>query len=239
MTFPTFLRPALMAATLAAGALASLQAQTPVPPGFTADVHDDLGAGHGAAAKRWPGPSPVFAPDLSDATQKPGSWASNEGILTQTGDGSLWTKAAYGDFVLNLDFRCKEKASSAVIVRCTDTDRPAKAGIEVRILQGDDTEKRVVGAITDCVAPTRQIEIVPGTWYHYTITARASHIKVAIDGEQVADMNLDKWTKAKVNPDGTPNEADIPYKEMPRSGRIGLDNGAKSVEFKNVLIDRL
>ena len=238
MKSSTFLRPAF-AVALATLALSRLSAQSPVPAGFTADVHDDLGAGHGLNAKRWPGPSPLFAPDLSNATQKPGDWAWKGDVLTQEGDGPLWTASDYSDFVLNLDFRCKEKASSAVIVRAADIAHPSTDRIAVRILQGDDSEKRVVGAITDFVAPTRQIDIVPGTWYHYTITARAGHIKVAIDGEQVVDMNLDKWTKAHANSDGTPNPSDKPLKDSARSGRIGLDNSSKSVEFRNVLIDRL
>ena len=60
-----------------------------VAPGFTADVHEDIGPGHGAESKRWQAPQPVFAPDLSNAEFKPGSWAWEDGVLVAKGGGDL------------------------------------------------------------------------------------------------------------------------------------------------------
>jgi len=230
----SLLRPALF---LASAAVALSQGAP--APGFTANVHDDIGAGHGAGAKRWPAPSAVFAPDLSNAEFKPGSWAWENGVLVAKGGGDIWTKESYGDFVLNLDFKCEAKSNSGVFLRCSSIPDWLNSAIEVQILQGDAPGKHLVGAVYDCVAPTRQIEIVPGRWYHYTISAVGSKIRVLLDGEELVDMNLAKWTEAGKNPDGTPNKFTKAYKDMARSGRIGLQYHTNRVEFRNIVVDRL
>lgn len=212
---------------------------TSVAPGFTADVHGDIGPGHGAESKRWQAPQPVFAPDLSNAEFKPGSWAWENGVLVAKGGGDIWTRESYGDFVLNLDFRCEEKANSGVFLRCSDIPDWLNSAIEIQILQGDAPDKHLAGAVYDCVAPTRQIEIVPGTWYHYSISAVGKNIKVVLNGEQLVDMDITKWKEAGKNPDGTPNKFKKAYKDMARSGRIGLQYHTNKVEFRNIVVDRL
>ena len=232
----SLLRPGLF---FASAALALAQGTPAAAPGFTANVHDDIGAGHGANAKRWPAPAAVFAPDLSNAEFKPGSWAWENGTLVAKGGGDIWTKESYGDFVLNLDFRCQEKANSGVFLRCSSIPDWLNSAIEVQILQGDAPDKHLVGAVYDCVAPNRQIAIVPGTWYHYTISAIENHIKVTLNGEELVDMDLTKWKEAGKNPDGTPNKFSKAYKDMARSGRIGLQYHTNKVEFRNIVVDRL
>jgi hypothetical protein len=211
------------------------------PPAFSADVHATIGAGHGSGSLRWPQPRPVFAPDLSNAEFKTGAWVWVDGILTSRGEkgDDIWTKASYGDFVLNLDFRCHENTHGGVFLRCSDTEKWLQNAIEVRILQGDDSDKHATGAIFDCLAPTRQKDIAPGTWHHFTIAARGSHIKVVLDGEQIVDMNLDKWKEPHMNPDGTKNPFDKACKDLARSGRIGLEYPTGTIEFKNIVVDPL
>ena len=238
---PSFLirRCGLIASVVAFATLLSAQTSPKAAPGFSTDVHAVIGAGHGADSKRWDAPQPVFAPDLSNAEFKPGSWAWENGVLVAKGGGDLWTKESYGDFVLNLDFCCAEKANSGVFLRCSSIPDWLNSAMEVQILQGDAPDKHLVGAVYDCVAPTRQIEIVPGKWYHYTISAKGSQIRVLLDGEQLVDMDLKKWTEAGKNPDGTPNKFTRAYKDMSRTGRIGLQYHTNKVEFRNIVIDRL
>jgi hypothetical protein len=52
-------------------------------------------------------------------------------------------------------------------------------------------------------------------------------------------MNLDQWTEAGKNPDGTPNKFKIAYKDMPRRGRIGLQDHGKPVWYRNIRIKPL
>ena len=211
-----------------------------VPPGFTADADQVWSDKRGGDSKRWPEPVPLFQPDLANAEFKPGSWEMSDGVLTAKGGGDIWTRESYGDFVLSLEFRCAEKTNSGVFLRCSDTVNWLHNTIEVQILQGDEPDqKNVCGAIFDCLAPTRQIEIKPGEWYSYVITAKGSKITVNLNREQIINMNLDDWKEPHKNPDGSPNKFEKAYKDMAREGRIGLQYHGHPVEFRNIRIEQL
>ncbi|HEY1763796.1 MAG TPA: DUF1080 domain-containing protein [Opitutaceae bacterium] len=229
----------LLSLLFAAAALLATSQGLADPAGTTADVHEDIGAGHGAGAKRWPAPQPIFAPDLSNAIFKPGSWAWEDGILVGKGGSDIWTKELYGDFVVNLDFRCQKNTNSGVFLRCSDIPNWLNTAIEIQILQSENTDKHITGAMYDCQAPSRHVEIVPGTWYHFTIMAVGSRITVVLDGEKLVDVDLNKWTQAHKNPDGTPNKFTTAYKDMARVGRLGLQYHTARIEFRNLLVDRL
>ncbi len=211
------------------------------PPGFTTDVPKEWADNRGEKSQRWPAPQPLFKPDLSNAEFAPGAWTFANGVLSaKGGGGDLWTKESYGDFTLSLEFRCGEKTNSGVFLRCSDTVNWLNNAIEVQILQGDEPDqKHVVGAIFDCLAPTRQLPIKPGEWNSFVITAKGSKIKVRLNNEDIIDMNLDDWTTAGKNPDGTPNKFQKAYKDMARTGRIGLQDHGDPIEFRNLLIEKL
>ena len=254
MIFPrTF--PCLLAALTILGASACTTHRKPVaavPPGFSADARDTYADGRGKDSKRWPTAQPLFSPDLSNADFTPGAWAFNsEGILSPTRRqeerhrGSLWTKETYADFVLNLDFRLKTNGNSGVLLRGSHIDRPSAEWIhhciEVQIRQGDEKKPvHLVGAIYDVSPPKRQVPITPGQWYRYTITAKGPTITVALDGEEVNKINLDEWTEPGRNPDGTKNKFRQAYNDLPREGRVGVqDHGDSLPEFRNLYIERL
>jgi sugar phosphate isomerase/epimerase len=234
-----------------AAPLADLDANRVPPKGFTRDLtavaagravspkppSADAGAAVAATAK-WPAPAPLFAENLSDADLKPGTWVWENGILTAKGGGDIWTKKEYGDFYLSLEFRCAEKTNSGVFLRCSDLADWINNTIEVQILQGDaPNERELVGAVFDCQAPSRQVEIEPGKWYQYVISARGSRVTVLLDGEQLVSMNLAQWKDPGKNPDGTPNKFRKAYKDMAPKGRIGLQYHGAPIEFRNLFID--
>lgn len=211
-----------------------------VPPRYSAKVEDTWAGGRGRDSARWQKPQPLFAPDLANAEFKPGSWAWENGVLVAKGGGDLWTKENYGDFALSLEFRCAQDSNSGVFLRCANPAEWLQTSIEVQIRQGDEPDdKHLVGAIFDCLAPTRQIAIEPGEWYRFVIVAKGSKISVTLNGEQITDANLDHWTEAHKNPDGSPNKFDTPYKNMARSGRIGLQYHGSPIEFRNLVVERL
>jgi sugar phosphate isomerase/epimerase len=224
-----------------AAPLADLVGGKVAPPGFVTDVPKEWADHRGEKSLRWPAPTPLLTPDLSNAEFTAGSWTFKDGVLSaKGGGGDLWTKESYGDFVLSLEFRCGEKTNSGVFLRCSDIVNWLHSAIEVQILQGDEPDsKHVVGAIFDCLAPTRQLPIKPGEWNQYVITAKGPKIKVRLNDEDVVDMNLDDWTTAGKNPDGTPNKFQKAYKDMARSGRIGLQDHGDPIEFRNLLIEKL
>jgi hypothetical protein len=52
-------------------------------------------------------------------------------------------------------------------------------------------------------------------------------------------MDLNQWTEAGKNPDGTPNKFKYAYKELPRAGHIGLQDHGGKVWFKNIKLREL
>lgn len=224
----------------------SCSSSHPVPAGFSSDVHAVFAPGRGKDSARWPAPQPLFARDLSNADMQPGAWAFNaEGVLAPTraagapANGDLWTKASFGDFVVSLEFRTQEKSNSGVFLRASDIVNWLQNSIEVQILQGDeDAPVHLVGAIFDVAAPARAVPIKPGEWYRYVITAKGNTITVMLNGEEVNKVNLDQWTVAGANPDGTKNKFAKAYKDMARSGRIGLQDHGAPIEFRNLFIEQ-
>jgi hypothetical protein len=71
------------------------------------------------------------------------------------------------------------------------------------------------------------------------ITARGPIVQVELNGEKVIDMDLDRWSEAGKNPDGTPNRFKKPLKDFPRKGFIGLQDHHKAVWFRNIRIKAL
>jgi sugar phosphate isomerase/epimerase len=219
----------------------------PAPAGYSADAHAVFAPGRGRDSARWPVPQPLFARDLSNADLQPGAWAFNAGgILAPTRpagakpNGDLWTKESYGDFVVSLEFRTQEKSNSGVFLRSSDIVNWLQNSIEIQILQGEeDTPVHLVGAVFDVAAPAREVAIVPGEWYRCVITAKGSLITVVLNGEEVNKVNLDEWKEAGRNPDGSANKFTKAYKDMARSGRLGLQDHGSPIEFRNLFVERL
>ena len=92
------------------------------------------------------------------------------------------------------------------------------------------------GAIFDCLAPSMNAVKPPGEWNHYRITCKENLITVVLNGHTIICMDLNLWTEAHKNPDGTPNKFNTAYKDMPRSGSIGLQYHGHPVWYRNARI---
>jgi len=209
-----------------------------VVPGMTPDVNQVWAGTKPGKADLWPvGPKPLLKSDLSNAICKKDSWQWEDGVLTAKGGGDIWTKETYGDFVLELDFKCDTNTNSGVFLRCADVVNWLHTSIEVQILQPDEADKKhICGAIFDCLAPTKNAIKPVGEWNHYKITAKANRIQVELNGEQIINMDLNQWTEAHKNPDGSPNKFNTAYKDMARTGHIGLQYHGHPVWFRNLTI---
>ncbi len=183
---------------------------------------------------------PLGDESLYDAIYEPGGWVVEDDVLISKGKGDIWTKAKYGDFILNLEFKCEDKTNSGVFIRTKDVKQWLHTGIEVQILQGDSSNKKhITGGIFDCLAPKKNNIREPGEWNHYLIVAKANNIYVILNGEQVTHMDLDLWTEAHKNPDGTKNKFNNAYKDMARVGHIGFQYHGHPIEFRNLAIKPL
>jgi hypothetical protein len=182
---------------------------------------------------------PLIADDLSDCVLAPGGWTMVEGVFSPKEGGDIWTKARYGDFVLDLEFKLEKNTNSGVFVRTGSIEEWLHTAIEVQVLDSygkKEVGREDCGAIFDCLAPRVNAVRPPGEWNRYTITCRGNMITVVLNGERIIEMDLNRWTEAHKNPDGTPNKFNTAYKDMPRSGHLGLQYHGHPVWYRNAKI---
>ncbi len=103
----------------------------------------------------------------------------------------------------------------------------------------DGLGKHDCGGIFDVLAPSANTVKRPGEWNRMTITAKANKVNVALNGREGVDMDLDLWTEAHKNPDGTRNKFDVAYKDLPRIGHFGFQDHGLDVWYRNVRIKEL
>jgi hypothetical protein len=178
--------------------------------------------------------------DLTGWTNAAGAetkWAVEDGTMTgQKGSGDIWTKARFGNFVLELEF--KTTGNSGVFFRTDNPKDPVQTGIEIQVDNPGGPNKHSVGAIYDLVPPAKNAA-KKDDWNKYTITANGPTITVELNGEKVAEMNLDKWTEAGKNPDGSGNKYKKALKDWKREGHIGFQDHGHKVWYRNVRIKAL
>ncbi len=71
-------------------------------------------------------------------------------------------------------------------------------------------------------------------WNSMKLKADGTLIEVELNGRTVLTMDLDRWTTAGFNPDGTKNKYAVPLNQHPRTGFIGLQDHGLPVWFRNV-----
>lgn len=170
------------------------------------------------------------------ATSSPGTgWTISEGALVrQERSGYFWSKDRYGDFVLELEF--KTEGNSGIFIRTDKPGDPVQTGIEIQVDRPANAPgKHSTGCLYDLLAPTKVADKA-GQWNAISITAQGSKISVVLNGEKIIDADLDQWTEANKNPDGSRNKFNTALKDFKREGFIGFqDHGAK-VAYRNVRI---
>lgn len=193
---------------------------------------------------------PLFGPQLSDADYNPEVWSEQEGVLAAVKDESIWTRTAYENFELDLDFKTDNGTNSGVVVYCTDTKDWIPNSVEIQIADdyypgwenGKAFEK--CGAIYGHLGP-REEKVVkkPGEWNHMRIRCNGQHILVILNGKKITEMDMSRWTSGSVNPDGSeiPSWLPKPFAELPTKGYIGLQgkHGNALIWFRNVKIRSL
>jgi hypothetical protein len=197
---------------------------------------------------------PLFdGKDLSAWRTSPDAhWVVEDGViaLADRTDGKLnnpdylWTKEKYANFILELEFKVPDGyANSGVFLRTSDLSDPVYTGIEVQVSNSYGRKKitrgGTAGAIYDCLAPTKNAIKKPGEWNHYRITCQDNKITLVLNGQQVLDMDLDRWTEPRKNPDGTPNKYPKALKDFAREGHVGLQDHGRPVWYRNIRIQRL
>jgi hypothetical protein len=183
-----------------------------------------------------------------------GGWMSGDKPLPAANvqDGAINPKASgayvshykqpFGDFVLACDFKISPGCNSGIFFRVGDLKDPVQSGFEIQVY--DSAKKAKVGrndsgALYDAVAPSVNAMKPAGEWNHIEITADKNLVKVVLNGRQIVEADLDRWTEPHKNPDGTPNKFDKALKDFPRTGYIGLQDHGHDAWFKNIKVKPL
>ena len=191
----------------------------------------------------------LFAADLSNATFPEGIWTFEDGVFTASEDQVIWSKKDYDNFIIDLEFKTEDGTNSGVIVYCTDMQNWIPNSVEIQIAD-DFAEKWAkrpktwhCGAIFGHLAPTKSMVKKPGQWNRFTVTCKDKMIYVMLNGQMVAEMNMDLWTSATKNPDGTdiPSWLSTPFAELPTHGHVGLQgkHAGAPIFFRNIKIKEL
>ena len=178
-----------------------------------------------------------------DAFQKPAAdkWKIVDGIMAwEKGCGNIWTKDKFGDFIVDLEFKCEKNTNSGVFLRSAEGEKNWLQGsfeIQVASPPGDSkANKHSTGALYDCLAPSVFAEKPVGEWNHMVITFKGNSLKIVLNDKPIIDANLDDWKDAGMNPDGTKNKFKTAYKDMVKVGYVGLQDHGSQVWYRSVKI---
>lgn len=167
----------------------------------------------------------------------PAKWEAADGAMSgKQGSGDVWTKARFGDFILELEF--KTTGNSGVFFRTDNPKDPVQTGIEIQVDNPRDPDRHSVGAIYDLVAPSKNAAKA-NEWNRLRLAVKGPKIAVELNGEKIAEMDLDKWTEAGKNPDGSPNKFTRALKDWKREGHIGFQDHGSNVSYRKVRIKPL
>jgi hypothetical protein len=176
----------------------------------------------------------------ADGKEPGAGWVVKDGAMTREDKGGdIWTKDRYGDFILNLEF--KTQGNSGIFIRTDNMKDWLQTSIEVQVINSWGKEKPDMhdcGAIYDCLAPSKST-VKENEWNRTVITCKGPKITIVMNGEQIIDMDLNKWTEAHKNPDGTANKFNKALKDFKREGHIGLQDHGAWVTFRNIRIKPL
>jgi hypothetical protein len=169
----------------------------------------------------------------------PGAWIVENGAIfyTHKGGGYEYTEQTFGNFEFKTDFMVDKGTNSGIFFRWADLGDPVQTGFEMQVLDcaGKETpDKHDCGALYDALAPTENTMKPALEWNTVDIKCVGSFITITLNDKRVLAANLDRWTEAHKNPDGTDNKYDKALKDWARAGHIGFQAHGGKVWFKNV-----
>lgn len=191
----------------------------------------------------------LFGNNLSKAIYDKSIWKDSSGIITASKDDAIWSFDEYDDFILDLDFQNADGTNSGVIIHATDIVEWIPNSVEIQI--ADDYSKQwskadptwQCAAIFGRKAATNKSLKPAGEWNHYTITCKGKMISIVLNGTLVNECNMNDFTSATKNPDGSnvPSWLKNPMSTLALRGHIGLQgkHAGAPIYFRNVKVFKL
>jgi len=147
----------------------------------------------------------------------------NERALVNTGRGNLFTRKEYDNFIIQLEFRCSDRASNGLLLRVDDA---AKQNVSsaMRIQIDDDrnynTGQGHNGSVFGTLHGQKPFHRWGGGWNYMEVIADGQKITTYVNGMKVVDDTLPQ---------------DKPFSNV-RSGRIGFRGFGGTTEFRYIRI---
>lgn len=186
---------------------------------------------------------PLKSVDLleTEGFQMNDKWQVVDGELSPspTPGGILFSKQAYGDFSLALEYKTSKECNSGVFFRTNPKD-PVQGGFEIQVASpGLYKGKHVVGSLYDAQEAHAQVSKKDGDWNSFQLVCKGSQVIASINGKTVQKADLENWTTPNQNPDGSKNKFKTALKDLPRSGHIGLQYHGQPIHYRNIKITEL
>lgn len=166
-----------------------------------------------------------------------GGWHVADGaICLGKGGGMIYADGEYDNFILKVDFKMSKGCNSGIFIRTGNEKDPVQTGIEVQVQDdfGKKPNRNCCGSLYDLVAPTKQTVKPAGEWNTAIITCNKNLIAVELNGEKIAEMNVDEWDKPGLRPDGSKHKFKLAVKDFPRKGLIGFQDHGHEVCYRNI-----
>lgn len=166
------------------------------------------------------------------------------GVLTRSGPGGdIVTRAEYGDFELELEWRVGPKGNSGIFYRANEgTARVYENAPEMQILDNAGhrdgiTPKTSAGSNYALHAPTVDVTRPVGEWNRARIVVVGAHVEHWLNGTMVVEYELwsPEWKALVAGAKFT----DWPSYGLATRGRIGLQDHGDVVSFRNIRIREL
>lgn len=155
------------------------------------------------------------------------------------GQGNLYTKDEYADFVFRFDFQLTPGANNGLGVRSPLEGDAAYTGMELQILDNDAFEYKNLqpyqyhGSVYGIIPAKREAMRPIGEWNSEEVTLKGTHVKVVLNGVTILDGDTAEATK-----EGTPDHKEHPGLKR-TSGHIGFLGHGSVVKFRNMRVKEL
>lgn len=174
----------------------------------------------------------------------PGGWIIDQNAMFYTvkGGGYMYAKQTVGNFEFKADFMVDKGTNSGIFFRWANISDPVQTGFEMQVLDTagkTEMDKHDCGALYDALAPSANAMRPALQWNTADIKCLGSIVTITLNGKRVVVANLDNWTEAHKNPDGTPNKYNAALKDWARTGYIGFQAHGGKVWYKNVKVREL
>ena len=169
--------------------LSGWHVSVPAPPSGRAGPPQPPSPGQVGSAK------PCVASRADSVPAGASHWEVVEGLLRACGEptGYLTSDRSYKNFVLSIEFLCRDDTNSGVFVRSPQES----GGYEVQIWRQQPAGYNT-GAIVGTAKTARTYTFKADEWNRYEITADGDHLVVVLNGETTLDIHDARFPEGQI-----------------------------------------